>query len=159
GLDRTRELIETALAITGDNELLYASLGTLYWQYVNAAIKPDEGYIERAEELARKVFSLNPDSAPGHALIGMVRQDQGRPQEAIRSFRQALAIDPNNLYARGEVVRVYVCVGAEEEGRKAYTDALKLDTLSVVNHAAGLVVELMSGQYDLVQTEGLRLLN
>ena len=64
GLDRARELIETAIALVGDNELLYASLGTLYWQYVNAAIKPDDGYIERAEELARKVFSLNPDSAP-----------------------------------------------------------------------------------------------
>ena len=158
GLDRARELIETALAITGDNELLYASLGMLCWQYVNAAIKPDDGYIDRAEELARKVFSLNPDSAPGHVLMGMVRQNQGRPQEAIRSFRRALAIDPHNLYARGEIVRIYACVGAEEEGREAYTDALKMDTLSMVNHAAGLVVELLSGHNDLVQTEGLRLL-
>ena len=103
GLDRARELIETAIALVGDNELLYASLGTLYWQYVNAAIKPDDGYIERAEELARKVFSLNPDSAPGHALMGMVRQNQGRPQEAVRSFKQALAIDPNDAYALGEI--------------------------------------------------------
>jgi TolB-like protein len=37
GLYRARELIETALALAGDNELLYASLGILYWQYVNAA--------------------------------------------------------------------------------------------------------------------------
>ena len=77
GLDKARELIETAIALVGDNELLYASLGTLYWQYVNAAIKPDDAYIQRAEELARKVFSVNPDSAPGHALMGMVRQNQG----------------------------------------------------------------------------------
>jgi non-specific serine/threonine protein kinase len=153
GLDRARELIETALALAGDNELLYASLGTLYWQYVNAAIKTDDGYIDRAEELARKVFSLNPDSAPGHALMGMVRQNQGRPQEAVRSFKQALAIDPNEMYARGEISRVYLCVGAEEEGRRASADALKADPLSIVIYMGRLALEFMSGHNDLVQTE------
>ena len=159
GLDRARELIETAIALVGDNELLYASLGTLYWQYVNAAIKPDDGYIERAEELARKVFSLNPDSAPGHALMGMVRQNQGRPQEAVRSFKQALAIDPNDAYALGELGRVYQCVGAEAEGRKTYVVARKADPLSMILHAGVLIVELWSaGNNELVQTEGLLIL-
>jgi eukaryotic-like serine/threonine-protein kinase len=159
GLDRARELIETAIALVGDNELLYASLGTLYWQYVNAAIKPDDGYIERAEELAQKVFSLNPDSAPGHALMGMVRQNQGRPQEAVRSFKQALAIDPNDAYALGELGRVYQCVGAEAEGRKTYVGARKADPLSIILHAGVFVVELWSaGNNDLVQTEGLLVL-
>jgi len=109
GLDRARELIEAAIALVGDNELLYASLGTLYWQYVNAAIKPDDGYIDRAEELARKVFSINPDSAPGHALMGMGRQNQGRLPEAVHSFKRALAVDPNNAYALGEFGRVCEC--------------------------------------------------
>src|SRR6185436_9371009 len=131
GLDRARELIETAITLVGDNELLYASLGTVYWQYVNAAIKPDDGYIERAEELARKVFSLNPDSAPGHALMGMVRQNQGRPQEAGRSFKRALAMDPNDMYALGELPRVYMCVGAKE-ARKAFAECLKADPLQPI---------------------------
>jgi serine/threonine protein kinase/cytochrome c-type biogenesis protein CcmH/NrfG len=158
GLDRARELIETAIALVGDNELLYASLGTLYWQYVNAAIKPDDGYIERAEELARKVFSLNPDSAPGHSLMGMVQQNQGRPQEAILNFKRALAIDPNNAYALAEVGRVYQCVGALDEARKAYAVALKADPLQMIVHAGIIVVEMWSGNNNFVQTEGLRFL-
>ncbi len=158
GLDRARDLIETAIALVGDNELLYASLGTVYWQYVNAAIKPDDGYIARAEELARKVFSLNPDSAPGHALMGMVRQNQGRPQEAVLSFKRAVAIDPNDPYALGEMLRVYMCVGADEEGRRAYAAALKADPLQVILHTALVALELWSGHHDVVQTEGLRYL-
>jgi non-specific serine/threonine protein kinase len=159
GLDRARELIETALALAGDNELLYASLGILYWQYVNAAIKPDDGYIERAEELARKVFSLNPDSAPGHALMGMVRQNQGHPQEAVWNFKRAMAIDPNEPYASAEIARVYLCAGVEEAGRMAYREALKVDPLSTIMRAGVFVVELWSGNNHMVQTEGLRLLN
>jgi serine/threonine protein kinase len=159
GLDRARELIETAITLAGDNELLYASLGILYWQYVNAAIKPDDGYIERAEELARKVFSLNPDSAPGYALMGMVRQNQGRPQEAVWNFKRALAIDPNDPYAASEIGRIYQCVGAEAAGRMAYRDAQKVDPLSAIIRAGLFVLELWSGNNDLVQTAGLRFLN
>jgi serine/threonine protein kinase len=158
GLDKARELIETAIALVGDNELLYASLGTLYWQYVNAAIKSDDGYIKQAEELAQKVFSLNPDSSPGHALMGMVRQNQGQPQEAIRSFKRALAIDPNNAYALGEMARVYMCVGAEE-ARKAYADCVKTDQLQLITHVGVNEVELWFGNNNFVQTEGLRFLH
>jgi len=157
GLDKARELIETAIALVGDNELLYASLGTLYWQYVNAAIKPDDGYINRAEELAQKVFSLNPDSGPGHALMGMVRQNQGRPQEAIRSFKRALAIDPNDVYALGEMARVYMAVGVEE-ARKAYADCVKADPLQTIVHVGVNAVELWFGNNNFVQTEGSRVL-
>jgi non-specific serine/threonine protein kinase len=157
GLDRARELIETAIDLVGDNELLYASLGTLYWQYVNAAIKSDDGYVRRAEELAQKVFSLNPDSGPGHALMGMVQQNQGRPQEAIRSFKRALAIDTNNVYALGEIARVYMCVGVEE-ARKAYADCVKADPLQLIVHVGAYAVELWSGRNNFVQSEGLRFL-
>ena len=155
GLDRARELIETAIALVGENELLNTSLGILYWQYVNSAIKVDDGYIERAEALARKVLSLNPDSAPGYALMGMVRQNQGRPQEAVRSFKKALAIDPNELYALIEISRVYLVVGAEE-GRRTIAAALRVDPLNLIMHWGALANEFMVfGRKDLVQTEKL----
>ncbi len=104
------------------------------------------------------MFSVNPDSAPGHALMGMVRQNQGRPQEAIRSFKRALAIDPNDPYALVEIGRVYQCVGALEEGRKAYAEALKADPLQMIVHTGIITLELLSGHTNLVQTEGLRFL-
>ena len=111
GLDQALTLIDMALGLVGDNELLHAATGTVHWQYVNAAISADKDHIAQAERCAEQVFALNPDSAPGHALLGMVRQAQGRPADAIRSYRRALAIDPSNDYALAELARVYQCGG------------------------------------------------
>ena len=158
GLDRARELIETAIGIVGDNELLYASLGAVHWQYVNAAIKPDDGHIARAEELARKVFTLNPDSASGWALMGMVHQNQGRPQDALRHFKKALALDPNEFYAHLEISRLYECVGATHEAYAAYSEVLKRDPLSVINYCVLIFTAMTSGDQERAQQEGLRML-
>jgi len=158
GLDRAVGLIQTALDLAGDNELLYAAKGIVSWQYVNAAIQPDDGYIEQAEECARKIFELNPDSAPGHSLMGMVHQNQGRPADAIRSYKKALEIDPNEPYALGELARVYMCVGLESESRSRYQKVLENDPLSWIQHGGVFLVELMTGHDEIVQAEALRFL-
>ena len=120
GLDRALGLIKTAMDIVGDNELLYAARGTVYWQYVNAAIKSDESYIDKAEECARKVLDLNPDSAAGHVLLAMVRRAQGRTADSIRSHKRALAIDAGNLYALLELGRIYTFADTTDEARSMY---------------------------------------
>jgi eukaryotic-like serine/threonine-protein kinase len=158
GLDRALDLIETALRIVGDNELLYAAMGTIYWQYVNAAIKPDDGYIEKAEECVRRIFALNPDSAPGHSLLGSVRQNRGRSAEAVQSFKKALSIDPNNLYARMELGRVYQCAGAIEESRKAYKASLEADPLGAIIRGGYMALGLFSGDTAVVQIHSKQLL-
>jgi serine/threonine protein kinase len=156
GLDRALGLIETALEIVGDNELLWAARGSVYWQYVNAAVKADAGYNDQAEECARQVFALNPDSAPGHSLLGMVRQAQGRPAEAVRSFKTALAIDRQNVYALGELARVYMCVGSESKSRSQVLRALEAAPLDIIQHVGRLANEHFFGHSELVQNEGPR---
>ncbi len=151
-------MIEAALKTAGDNELLYASLGALHWQYVNTAIKPDDGHIARAEKLASKIFEMNPDSAAGHALTGLVHQNRGRPQEAARSFKKALSLDPHESYALGELARVYECVGAYEESIKQAREYLKRDPLSVITYCVLLYVSANSGEVERAQEEGLRYL-
>ena len=158
GLDRALELIKTALDIVGDNELLYAAMGTVYWQYVNAAIKPDDGYIERAEDCVNLIFFLNPDSAAGHALFGMVRQNQGRPAEAIQSFKKALEIDPSNFYVPVEIARVYQCAGATDEARSRSLRALEVDPLSPIHRFNLGRGEVFSGKNGDAQNELRRVL-
>ena len=158
GLERALALIDTALDLVGDNELLYATKGTVYWQYVNAAIKPDDGYIEKAEECARRVFALDSNSAPGHTLTGMVHQNQGRPADAIRSFKTALEIDPTNLYALAKCDRVYMCVGKEVEARSMQAKLLNADPLSPVARAGAVLSEFFFGSHTIVQVGARRLL-
>jgi eukaryotic-like serine/threonine-protein kinase len=158
GLDQALALIDNALNIVGDNELLYAAKGSVYWQYVNAAIRADAHDIERAEECAAKVFALNPDSAPGHALLGMVRQAQGRPIEAVASYKRALAGDPGNMYALGELGRMYGQMGRERDSVAMMERARAEDPLSTIQHHGTLWSALMSGNHDLVLREAPRVL-
>src|SRR5688572_19200430 len=157
GLDQALALIDTALGIVGDNELLYAAKGSVHWQYVNAAIRANEQDIEQAEECVRRVFALNPDSAAGHALQGMVRQAQGRPAEAIASFKRALAAGPADVYV-GELGRIYGQLGRDRESREMMAQALREDPLSPINHHGRLWNALISGNNDLVQQDAPRLL-
>jgi tetratricopeptide (TPR) repeat protein len=158
GLDQALALIDTALSLVGDNELLYAAKGSVHWQYVNAAIRANARDIEQAEECVTKVFALNPDSAAGHALLGQVRQAQGRPVEAIASFKRALALDPVNVYASGELGRVYGGLGRDRDSSAMMDLARREDPLSPIHHHGPLWNALLSGNPALVVREAPRVL-
>jgi serine/threonine protein kinase/Flp pilus assembly protein TadD len=159
GLDRALRLIESALEIVGDNELLYATKGTIYWQYVNAALESGDDYIDRAEECAVKVFELNPDSAAGHALRGMVRQAQGRLDEARRSYERALSIEPHHGYALAELERLFIVAGREADARALSDQAIAIDPFNPINHGARIAIELVSGHGEVVRQEAPGLLH
>lgn len=96
GFDRAVEDLQNGLRIVGDNALIYAGLGHVYWQYVNAGFKPDD-YIEKAEECINKVFELDPDSSKGHFLLGAINQTfRGNQQLSIKHLKKALEINPND---------------------------------------------------------------
>ena len=156
GLDHALVLIDTALGIVGDNELLYAAKGAVHWQYVNAAIRAHAGDIEQAEECVKRVFALNPDSAAGHALLGMVRQAQARPLEAIEHYRRALAIDPSNVYALGELGRVYGQLGRARDSAAMMQQARIEDPLSTIQDHGYLWSALVAGDHDVVAREAPR---
>jgi len=158
GLDQALALIDTALGIVGDTELLYAAKGSVLWQYVNAAIRAGEPDIEQAEECAAKVFALNPDSAAGHALLGMVRQAQGRPVEAVACFKRALAVDPANVYASGELGRVYGQLGCDRQSTGMMDLARREDPLSPIQHHGSLWNAVMTGNHRVVLQEAPRVL-
>jgi serine/threonine protein kinase len=158
GADRALELIQRAIDIVGDNELLYAAMGSVYRQYFNAAIKSDDDLIDKAEECARKVFEINPDSAAGHELLGMVRLAQGRTAESVRSFKTALAIRPDSMYALMELGRVYEQTGYYVEGRSMVQKSLAIDPLSAIAKTALICFEMFAGHMDVVDRDGPELL-
>jgi len=157
GLDEALSLIETALGIVGDNELLYAAKGAVHWQYVNAAIRADAPDIEQAEACVTKVFALNPDSAAGHGLLGMVRQAQGRSVDAVASFRRAMALDPSVVSA-GELGRVLGTMGRDRESTVMMRRGLELDPLSPIQQHGILWNAVMSGDNDMVLRDAPRVL-
>jgi serine/threonine protein kinase len=145
GADRALRLIEDALEIVGDNELLYSAQGTVYWQYVNAGIRPDDRYLDLAEDCVRKLFLLNRESAPGFTLLGLVQIARARHGDALRSLTRALSIEPNDIHALGELNRVQNVSGMVHEGREIAERLLALDPLSPITRWTRFCVEMLGG--------------
>jgi non-specific serine/threonine protein kinase len=134
-LERSLQLLEEGFEMVGDNELLYAAKGTIYWQYINSMLKPGKNYpdyLNEAEVCARKVFELNPNSSTGYVLKGAVCQNNGKPGEAIQNFQNAVSNDPNNPDALMWLGYMLAASGKEEMGRGFLVKAAKLDPFNPV---------------------------
>ena len=72
-----------------------------------AAALYQAGRLAEAEKLYRDVLILRPNWAQGHAGLALMLYLQGRPQDAIAAFRQAVQIEPDNaelLYKLGNML-------------------------------------------------------
>ena len=70
-------MIQTGLDIIGENEILNASLGYVYVQFVNVGVSIDEKYLKKAEENVKKAFSINKDSSLAHSVMGQIHWKRG----------------------------------------------------------------------------------
>lgn len=158
GLNRALTLIQTALNVVGDNEILYAALGHVHWQHVNAAITTDETSLDRAEEYARKAIALNPGSVAGHLVAGLVQYSRGHRERAVSMLKALLAREPNNWGVIGELSRMYIFGGRESTSRALNNRLVEIDPLSLIAHAGCFVIELYAGHPDRYEETARRLL-
>jgi len=98
-LARATKHLENGIRIIGDNADLFFGLGNVQFQYVNAGHKVGEEAKEAvnlAEAYAQDILRIQPDSAQGHCLLGLVALQRGEFKEVPRHLRAALAKDPGN---------------------------------------------------------------
>ncbi|MFC2165905.1 protein kinase, partial [Acidobacteriota bacterium] len=153
-LDRAVEYYQKSLSIMGDNALLYAGLGYVYWQYANIGIN-QEDYIEKAEDCVEKVFALDPDSSKGHFLLGMINMTfLGNQQLSVKHLKKALEIDPNDPDALGWLAFEYAsAVGKSYAASPLYESFKLVDPLNRLYHGIKALPSFYEGQYELAIEE------
>ena len=147
GLDRALQLIQNGLKIVGDNALLYAAMGTAYWLYVNAGIKPGEEFIQKAEECAEKVFELDTGSPYGYILKGAVHVHRGNMQDAVKELKHAMTIDPNNADVF-QLARVYASCGQISAAKSLVKKLLEIDPLNPIIYSLPGYLEILEGNFE-----------
>ena len=147
GLERASRLVKKGLDLIGDNEILYADMGFINLMYFDTGIKKDETILIEAEECIRKVFSLNPESAYGHYLRGMIQRKKRNPQQAVKEFKRSLAIDPNHPDPLMWLGWVYCHSGRISEARHLVGRLLKIDPLNLLTYFLSGAVEVFDGKF------------
>jgi len=150
-LDRALQLIHEAKAIVGDNELLFAAEGWIYWQYVNVGMRPaatyDE-YLRKAEACVERIFALHPESSKGHALRGAIRNHRADPVGSLRDYKRALALDPNDPESLLWLGYGYAVSGRIPLAAALVERLMHVDPLTSVNICMRGMVAMYDGRFD-----------
>jgi tetratricopeptide (TPR) repeat protein len=145
-LDRAHRLLNDALALTGDNALLVSALGMLHILYTDAGVGDAARHIEAAEQYARRLESLAPDSVGLHALRGGLHWRRGEIREAIASLTRAHELEPNRADVLANLCYAYLLAGQDDRAREAADLTVRLDPLTPLFQCMPGFCEAMAGR-------------
>jgi tetratricopeptide (TPR) repeat protein len=80
-----------------------------------------------AEEVLRRALRMEPDSQRAHHYLGVVLQQTGRPDEALRELRASLALSPNDLPTLQALAPLLAAHGEIEEAAGLYARIAAVD--------------------------------
>jgi len=146
-LEKALKFVDDGLRVIGENELLYADKGQVYAHYVDFVVGKDEHYIGQAEECIKKIFKLNPDSAYGHFLNGLILRLRGNQQEAVKEINIALKTFPDNSNFLGWLGWIYGHSGKFNMAQKIVNKLNAMDPLSFHGILKGCI-DVFEGNFD-----------
>jgi serine/threonine protein kinase/tetratricopeptide (TPR) repeat protein len=147
GLKQALKFIDNGLEIIGKNEVLYADKGQAYMHYVDFVVGKDERYLKKAEQCIKEIFALNPDSAYGHFLNGLMLRLRGNAQAAVKVFKKAIQVFPEDSNFLTWLAWIYGHSGKCEVARSLSRKILELDPLSPKSHMLEGTIDLFEGKF------------
>ncbi len=106
------------------------------------------GDLDQYERLLGQAIAARPGDAELHKELGDLLGTQGRPDEALASYRHALDIDPDRVELSVEVGRYSALLGRYDEAREVFEAALVRDPSAAIVVFNYGVLESMLGRDD-----------
>jgi len=148
GLDRAVIELESGLERAPDNILLLAALGTAWWQYFNAGIRPIDEVLQKAEALAARIFEIDGDSHHGHRVLGFVTAARGNVEGSLRHFVKVVARHPNDTEARVWLANMYLLCGLDDLARPHVKHLAEIDPLGSLSQWPPIFECWFSGRFE-----------
>jgi TolB-like protein len=147
GIDRAIQFTNEALSIVGDNALLYATLGFIYYAAYDFGIYYEQETLNRGEKYAAKALELDPDLGQALYAMGVVRYKQGDLPSFVHHARRAVERH-RDTDASCYLAFVLAEVGKTQEARHYADEALAADPLKFITSWARAVVDVFDGHFD-----------
>jgi tetratricopeptide (TPR) repeat protein len=152
-LDRARQHIQNGLEIIGENALLLAGMGYVYFQYANAGLAHEE-YFEKAEEYARKALQLDAESAEAHIVLGLTNMIlRGDLKKGFYHLKQALARKPDDPHALHWLLVCHIHAGRVDEAYPLAERLARVDPLTPISAWGTAPVDVFAGRSDVPSEE------
>ena len=142
------ELLEEAVAIEGRTPPLQALEAWALVNMVRTGLNPDLRPLDDAEQIAKDLLELAPQSHYGHALLGYIGFERGDLPESARHFRAALELEPDDADAM-----LYLGLGLNMAGQidPAVETSLELmasDPLGPMSHVLSGAIPMFLGEFE-----------
>ena len=148
GLQRALNYIDAARTRIGDNVLLLAAAGQIYWQLVNSGSSLDRSYLGKARACAEGILEIDRQSPHGHRLQGMIKALEGDIRGAIALLEIAAARDPNDTDTLSVLGPLYGYIGRPQAGIPYVTRLLELDPVTPMYQAMPGFLAMMAGSFE-----------
>jgi eukaryotic-like serine/threonine-protein kinase len=145
-LDRALEYLQKGAEICGENITIWAAIGYVNWQYINAGISADPVYFQRARDCAARIRQIDPASPEAHRLLGLIEiHAKGDPQIAVDHLKAALDASPNDPDTLFWLSLIYGCVGRPSSGYPLAIRLLDIDPLTPLHHVVPGFLDVLDG--------------
>lgn len=90
------------------------------------------GRMDKAEPIFNKILKAQPDTAPAHNLLGMVKANKGDMDQALACYRRAIEFDPNLADAHNNLGNLLRHRKSWDEAEACYRQVVGLSPASAV---------------------------
>jgi TolB-like protein/Tfp pilus assembly protein PilF len=105
-------------------------------------------YLDEAEALANKALEIDSSLSMAHSVLGDVYRDRYQMIKAEKSYRRALALNPDDVEANVQFAQMLWRASYLEEALVFSSKAVKLDPLSWLNLTIDAGLHFASGDHD-----------
>lgn len=131
------QYFQRAVALDPDYADAWAALGTAYVQLMQYSTLPTKAAATKIRAAAGKALALEPHSANGLVALGIADFLDNRNAQAQADFRQALALDPNNVRAHLDYALTLPTI-REMLAQTLAAARLDPDNVTALNNLAGM---------------------